>query len=61
MLRGLMHTAADAYHNALIDPKVEGQAEVLAYTREKRGFTDATITAFKIGYAPPVGRTCSTT
>lgn len=53
MLRGLMHTAADAYHNALLDPKVEGQAEILAYTREKRGFSDATITAFKIGYAPP--------
>ncbi len=53
MLRGLMHTAADAYHNALLDAKVERQAEVLHYTREKRGFTDATITAFKIGYAPP--------
>ena len=53
VLRGLMHTAADAYHNALLDAKVEGQPEVLRYTREKRGFSDATITAFKIGYAPP--------
>ncbi len=53
MLRGLMHTAADAYHNALLDAKVEGQPDVLRYTREKRGFSDTTITTFKIGYAPP--------
>ncbi len=51
-LRGLMTTAADAYHNTLLDATVEGQPEVLRYTREKRGFSDATITAFKIGYAP---------
>ncbi len=53
MLRGLMHTAADAYHNSLLDETVEGQPEVFRYTREKRGFNDATITTFKIGYAPP--------
>ncbi len=53
VLRGLMHTAADAYHNALLDAKVEGQPDVLRYTREKRGFSDTTITTFKIGYAPP--------
>ena len=54
-LRGLMSTAAEEYHNALVssNPNVEGQAEVQRYTREKRGFSDATITAFKIGYAPP--------
>jgi DNA primase len=52
-LRGLMHTAADTYHNSLLDPTVQGQPDVLRYTREKRGFSDATITAFKIGYAPP--------
>ncbi len=55
MLRGLMSTAAEEYHNALVsaNTNVEGQADVLRYTREKRGFSDATITAFKIGYAPP--------
>jgi len=53
VLRGLMHTAADAYHNALLDPKVEGQPEVLRYTQEKRGFSQSTISQFKIGYAPP--------
>ncbi|MBA3872442.1 MAG: DNA primase, partial [Anaerolineae bacterium] len=54
-LRGLMSTAAEEYHNALVRPNanVEGQADVLRYTGEKRGFNDATITAFKIGYAPP--------
>ncbi len=52
-LRGLMHTAADTYHNSLLDPTVQGQPDVLRYTREKRGFSDTTITAFKIGYAPP--------
>lgn len=53
VLRGLMHTAMDTYHNALFDNKVERQAEVQRYTREKRGFTDETISRFKIGYAPP--------
>jgi DNA primase len=53
VLRGLLHTAMDAYHNALFDPKVERRAEALRYAREKRGFTDETITRFKIGYAPP--------
>jgi len=52
-LRGLMHTAADIYHNSLLDETVEGQPDVFRYAREKRGFTDATITAYKIGYAPP--------
>ncbi|MBL8153484.1 MAG: DNA primase [Anaerolineae bacterium] len=52
-LRGLMHTAADSYHHALFDPNVTGQAAVLRYAREKRGFTDETLTQFKVGYAPP--------
>lgn len=52
-LRGLMHTAADIYHNSLLDETVESQPDVFRYAREKRGFTDATITAYKIGYAPP--------
>jgi DNA primase len=53
VLRGLMATAADSYHNALLDPTVENQPEVLRYTLEKRGLNRETITAFKIGYAPP--------
>jgi DNA primase len=53
VLRGLMATAADSYHNALLDTTVEKQAEVLRYTLEKRGLNRETITAFKIGYAPP--------
>ncbi|MBI1277941.1 MAG: DNA primase [Anaerolineaceae bacterium] len=51
-LRGLMHTAADVYHNSLLDETVEGQPDVLRYTREKRGFNNTTITAYKIGFAP---------
>ncbi len=53
VLRGLMHTAADAYHRALFDLNVTGQAAVLRYAREKRGFADETLNQFKVGYAPP--------
>ena len=46
-LRGLMQTAADFYHDHLWHNQ-----EVLAYTRDQRGFSDETIETYGIGYAP---------
>ncbi len=39
-LRGLLTAAADAFHQALINPENEEAAAALAYAREKRGFSD---------------------
>lgn len=50
-LRGLLTAAADAFHQALINPENEEAAAALAYAREKRGFSDETIQQYKIGYA----------
>jgi DNA primase len=46
-LRGLMQAAADYYHQRLAD-----HPEVLRYARERRGFSDETLLAYQIGYAP---------
>ncbi|MCU0481317.1 MAG: DNA primase [Anaerolineae bacterium] len=48
-LRGLMTAASEYYHAQLQLPTV---ADVLRYAKEKRGFTDETITRYQIGYAP---------
>lgn len=50
-LRGLLGTAAGIFHNNLLSSK-EG-AFALRYAREKRAFTDATITRFQVGYSLP--------
>jgi DNA primase len=52
-LRGLMQSAADGFHEALMNPADAGAAAALAYVREKRGFSDETIQQYKIGYALP--------
>lgn len=52
-LRGLLQTAADAYHQALVNPQTQGAADALEYARLKRGFSDDTIQQYKIGYALP--------
>ena len=46
-LRGLMNAAADYYHQQLLS-----HPPTLAYASQKRGFTEATITIYQIGYAP---------
>ncbi len=51
-LRGLLQTAAEVYHDHLLQEDPESAA-VLAYTQQKRGFTLETIKQFGIGYAPP--------
>lgn len=52
-LRGLLLAAAETYHAFLVDaPTPEAQA-TLAYVREKRGLTAATIARFQIGFAAP--------
>lgn len=51
-LRGLLQTAAEVYHDHLLQEDAESAA-VLAYTQQTRGFTLETITQFGIGYAPP--------
>lgn len=52
-LRGLLQSAAVAFHDCLLNPEVENSRAALHYVREKRGFTDETIQRFMIGYAPP--------
>lgn len=52
-LGGLLNEAADAFHRKLYDPNDAGAQAALAYARNKRGLSDATINAFGIGYAPP--------
>lgn len=46
-LRGLTQTTADFYYQQLLRNE-----SVLAYVRERRGFTDETIEIYGIGYAP---------
>lgn len=46
-LRGLLQTAAEFFHARLWD-----NPDPLDYARRKRGFTDATLAAYSIGYAP---------
>jgi len=50
-LRGLMKAASDYYHTQLLNGS-SGSEDVLRYAKEKRGFTDETITRYQIGYAP---------
>jgi DNA primase len=52
-LRGLLQAAADIYHRQLVEARTDDARSALDYTREKRGFSDETIEAFGIGYAPP--------
>ncbi len=52
-LRGLLKTAAEAYHEALINPQSDEARAALDYATHKRGFSDETIRQFGIGYAPP--------
>jgi DNA primase len=47
-LRALLDDAVLYYRNHLLNTP-----DVLAYLREKRGLTDATIETFGLGYAPP--------
>jgi DNA primase len=49
-LRGLIRTAMEYFHKQLVE--TEQGASALLYARDKRGFTDETITRFMIGYAP---------
>lgn len=56
-LRAALNESADIYHRWLTQTP-EG-AETLRYAREKRGFTDETISRFKVGYAPPGWQTTS--
>ncbi|MCL4254077.1 MAG: DNA primase [Anaerolineae bacterium] len=50
-LRGLMTAATEYYHQQLLNGSPASN-EVLRYAKEKRGFTDETITRYQIGYAP---------
>ncbi len=50
-LRGMLKTAAEYYHTWLLANNAAAQP-VLQYARQKRGFTDATLAEFQIGYAP---------
>lgn len=50
-LRGLMTAATEYYHKQLFNGSPASN-EVLRYAKEKRGFTDETITRYQIGYAP---------
>jgi DNA primase len=49
-LRGLLKVASAFYHAQLTQSP--GGAGALKYAREKRGFTDETISRFMVGYAP---------
>lgn len=51
-LRGLMKAAAELFHAHLTAPQTQQAELAAAYAREKRGFSDETITAFQIGFAP---------
>lgn len=52
-LRGMLKSAADAYHAKLFDDKDEGARAALAYATTQRGLSTETLSAFSIGYAPP--------
>jgi DNA primase len=51
-LRGAIAAAVDYYHARLIAAADEGAQRALDYAREKRGLSDETLRAFKIGLAP---------
>ncbi|HRF94169.1 MAG TPA: CHC2 zinc finger domain-containing protein, partial [Aggregatilineales bacterium] len=50
-LRGLMKAASDYFHAQLHNGSF-ASGDVLRYAKEKRGFSDETITRYQIGYAP---------
>ncbi len=50
-LRGMLASAADYYHQRLQQPDAQ---PVRDYLHAERGFLDATVGAFQLGYAPPV-------
>ncbi|NWG15559.1 MAG: DNA primase [Chloroflexi bacterium] len=52
-LRGLLKTAAEVYHQALISPQSDDARAALYYAAHKRSFSDETLLKFGIGYAPP--------
>lgn len=47
LLRGLLQTAAEFFHTRLLE-----NSAPLDYARRKRGFSDTTLAAYGIGYAP---------
>ena len=47
LLRGLLQTAAEFFHTRLLE-----NSAPLDYARRKRGFSDVTLAAYGIGYAP---------
>lgn len=51
-LHGLLNVAADYYHEHLLSGADEHTRATLHYARTKRGFSDETIRAYRIGYAP---------
>ncbi len=51
-LRGLMKSAADYFHDHLVNTQHRDAAAVLEYARKKRGLTDDTLTRFQLGFAP---------
>jgi DNA primase len=51
-LRGLLAETAQFFHEALMEPADAKAAEALAYARKKRALSDATLSAFGVGYAP---------
>ncbi|MBE0688676.1 MAG: DNA primase [Anaerolineae bacterium] len=52
-LRGLVKTAAEFYHEQLLDARDLDAKRTLDYVQQKRGLNDETIQRFMIGYAPP--------
>mgnify|MGYP000098690502 CR=1 FL=1 len=52
-LRGLMQTAAEIYHQHLVEGKTDDTKSTLYYVQTKRGLTNGIIRQFQIGYALP--------
>ncbi|MBC7871146.1 MAG: DNA primase, partial [Chitinophagaceae bacterium] len=52
-LRGLIQTAAEIYHQHLVEGKTDDAKSTLYYVQTKRGLSDEIIRQFQIGYAPP--------
>ena len=52
-LRNLLQVVAQAYHHHLMSDQDDHARAALRYAREKRGFSEDTLRAFLIGYAPP--------
>lgn len=52
-LRGLLQTAASAFHNNLFSDYDAHTRAALDYARSQRGFSDETLRQFQMGYAPP--------